>query len=362
MNANDRLSQYALLGAGAGALPYIQRGYGYAKNLKREYDFWTRYKRIGRAPPRRKYKKRKRSRKAYKSRKRRRGKRGKVNKVCKQVRSLQQRVGATTGKCTRYVTVTAAVAANDGESKWFAETINSGNILKNALKSLRFYDENNPLTLKENDGGAGTFTKKFYIKNVNCKFEIRNQYKTPLKYKFYICRPKGDIDEHALDSFNSGIADQTYTPLEANVQAIPNNNTQYLVSPTDIAMFNRSWNIEKIHKGFLQAGQTANVNWNSGPFVFDPETLDNTNTEFHKSCKSACLMGYIRGMWGRGSTTGTGLAGCGITIFKVRKITIEYDAGTAVNDIIWNNLNDAVTGTVNVWNQGNPVAASRASA
>lgn len=255
----------------------------------------------------------------------RRGSSTTVAKVAKQVKEIKHQLKNDFALHTNRKIDTLSVKSDFAEQAIFDIEMNTSSRLQGAVANLRYFDPSTPGTLITADASVGNYSRKLSIKNVNSTTILRNNFIVPCNIAVYECFPKDDTSLSPLACMINGLVDQyASTPL----------TTQPGIFPTDVDQFNEIWGVRKVTTKKLQAGQSYVHKYNSGKYEFDPSVYDSHNLNYQKQWKAAVLLIKIWGDVGHDSTAGAnvGLMKCGVDYYQTRTVTIQYDAGTSLND------------------------------
>lgn len=250
------------------------------------------------------------------------GRQPKVAKLAKQVKSIQfQLKNDFATHVNRVIEQGSFLCANNVQFANELSITNSAS-LQNSFDLLRYYDPATPGTLVTAAGETGTFSRQMTVKNINFKVRLRNNYQSPCNLTYYICEAKADTGDSPLQTWRNGTVNQYITDP---------NDTAIYTYPTDSVQMKEVWKVIKTVTKLIQPGSQCEVNVNTGKFVFDPSLFDDETDVFQRRNKATVVLFKI---WGPPSHSGTsnGTIACGLDFTSCRTTSIQYDAGTSLQD------------------------------
>jgi len=206
---------------------------------------------------------------------------------------------------------------------------------ESAMNALRYYNPAVPGTLTTADASSGTYERKIHFKSVYTKLRVRNNYQIPCRVRIYLGTPKVDTAISPVSNFTGGLADQapgvaTNTPL---------------MYPTDVVQVTANWNLTVKKDMFLLPGREFTVAHSSKPFTYDPAVVDAHSLAYQKKYQSHIWVVRLEGCLAHSNSGQYTTDQARVDLLVDRKIVINYDAGTALDDYTVDNQSDtAMTG------------------
>lgn len=203
------------------------------------------------------------------------------------------------------------------------------------VSKLLYMDVNAGGALQEVSALGTTYSKDITIKSVRSTLHLRNNYKTDVDVKVYLCQPRD-----STDLLCGSVLDN----------AVPENSNQtgfsyYGLNPSDFKQqVGKIWNMKLILNSTLGLGKGAKCSYSiNKPFTYNPASASDEPQEFNRAQKSFHFLILIRGSIGHDSAGANqiGIMGSGVDFIETQTMTINYNAGTNINRVYQVNNLDA---------------------
>lgn len=191
-------------------------------------------------------------------------------------------------------------------------------VLEEALAQLRYYDPTAPTSLVTADGASGSYMKEFLFTRCSYTMSVRNNYQVPVEVRMYACRVRADTSQTPLSAWSAGMTDISNVDI-----------TDLNAYPTDSALFQELWKVEKRLVKVLNPGEMCSLRINSPEqFFYDPSNADTHSLEYQIKHHGSEMLVVVKGIQGHDTTAAQlGHLPAGIDISAVREFEVKYDGG-----------------------------------
>lgn len=259
-----------------------------------------------------------------------------MDRVVKQVKELKQSESAALGTQTTRNLYSARItsSANEQEVSLVSNPL-SKTVIESVLSTMKFFNPATPGTLTTASGVAGTYQRNILLKSITSKLLLRNNYKSDVDVKVYLCKCKDDTNISSLQTWINSVPDGSNL---TSVQALG----QY---PTDYNQVKDLYSLSVLCKQSLSPGQSMTCSHSEKDIEYDSSTVDSHNLEYQKEYKCFQFMVVISGTMGHDTSADQQtLMEAGVDVQVSDTYIVKYNAGVNISySVITNSMNSAFT-------------------